>query len=124
MLSVRPGSGSYVRHGYVRRRLAFIGLLVLLTSVLFISMVSLTPVDSTLMLQVVPTKSARVFVLSVRPGSRSYVCHGYVRRRLAFIGLLVLLTSVMLISMVSLYPVDSALMLQVAPTKSAFSMDW
>ena len=58
-----------------------------------------------------------------------YVRHGYVQRRLAFVGLLVLLTSKTLFSAsvrgitLSILAVDSALMLWVAPAESAFSTD-
>ena len=58
-----------------------------------------------------------------------YGRHGYVRRRLAFVGLLVPLTSKTLFSAsvrgitLSIRAVDSALMLRVAPAESAFSTD-
>ena len=58
-----------------------------------------------------------------------YGRHGYVRRRLAFFGLLVPLTSKTLFSAsvrgitLSIRAVDSALMLRVAPAESAFSTD-
>ena len=60
---------------------------------------------------------------------RKYGRHGYVRRRLAFAGLLVPLTSKTLFSAsvrgitLSIRTVDSALMLRVAPAESAFSTD-
>ena len=65
-----------------------------------------------------------------RTGSCKYVCHGYVRQRLAFVGLFVLLTSKTLVStsthgiILSIDAVDSILMLQVAPVESAFSTDY
>ena len=58
-----------------------------------------------------------------------YSRHGYVRRRLAFVGLLVLLTLKMLLSAsiccitLSIGAVDSALTLWVVPAESAFSTD-
>ena len=58
-----------------------------------------------------------------------YGRHGYVRRRLAFIGLLVLLTLKTLFSAsirgitLSIGAVDSALMLWGVPAESAFSTD-
>ena len=58
-----------------------------------------------------------------------YGCHGYVQRRLAFAGLLVLLTSKTLFSTsirgitLSIGAVDSALMLRVVPAESALSTD-
>ena len=66
-------------------------------------------------------------MLRDRSGSRLYVRHGYVRRRLASVGLLVSLTSKTLFNtsihgiILSIDAVDSALMLWVAPTKIAFS---
>ena len=58
-----------------------------------------------------------------------YGHHGYVGQRLAFVGLLVPLTSKTLFSAtirgitLSIGAVDSALILRVVPAESAFSMD-
>ena len=67
-----------------------------------------------------------VFREGVRGDAR---LHGYIRWRLAFVGLLVPLISKTLFSASlhgithSIHAVDSALMLRVVPAKSAFSMD-
>ena len=63
-------------------------------------------------------------------GSGLYARHGYIRRRLAFVGLLVLLTVKTLFNIsihgiiLSIDAVNSALILKVVPTKSTFSTDW
>ena len=107
------GSCLYGCHGSIRRRFAFVGLLILLTSKTLFSTsirgitLSIGAVDSALMLRVVPAESAFSTDL----------------------GLLILLTSKTLFSTsirgitLSIGAVDSALMLRVVPAESAFSTD-
>ena len=64
----------------------------------------------------------RVSMVCTRLGSCSYVCRSYVRRRLAFVGILVLLISKTLFKLLTVVSIDSALMLWVVPAKSAFTI--
>ena len=65
MLHARSGSCLYVHHGYVRRRLAFVELFILLASETLLAVISIDVVDNALMLRVYSTSKERLLYVLV-----------------------------------------------------------